>query len=66
MWVSADVSKKHAVSIFRAEVTKLGSGDLIQFEEGRLRQRGQLEKGNMGESVQTNRDPSSRLERWVK
>jgi hypothetical protein len=28
-WVDANVLEKHAVSIFRVEVTKLGIGELI-------------------------------------
>jgi hypothetical protein len=33
----------------------------VGFEEGRLRERGQSERKNMGERIQTNRKPSSGL-----
>jgi hypothetical protein len=35
---------------------------LIGFEEGRLEERGQSEKRNMGKRIRINREPSSRLE----
>jgi hypothetical protein len=53
--------EKHAVSIFRAEVTKLRSGGLIWGfrKEVSLREGGQSR--NMGRRVQTNRKSLSRF-----
>jgi hypothetical protein len=57
--VYTSISEKHAVSIFRTEVTRLGSGELdIGFEEQRLREREPIRE-ECGK--RTSREPCSRL-----
>jgi hypothetical protein len=50
--VDANVSEKHTVSIFRAEVAMLGSGRIyIVLEEGNAERVGQSGKRDEGEKV---------------
>jgi hypothetical protein len=50
--VDDNISEKHTVSIFRAEVAMQGSeGIYIGFEDGRLREWANQGRGMMGESA---------------